>query len=37
MIEPLLNDYAYKLREMHEGGPEEVRRLITPIMQPLPW
>ena len=36
-VEPLLSDYAYKLRELHNAAPEEVRRLVVGLMQPLPW
>jgi hypothetical protein len=36
-VEPLLNDYSHKLAEMQAAAPEEVRKYIQPVLQPLPW
>ena len=36
-IEPLLNDYAYKLKEIHATVPENMKKVANSILQPLSW
>lgn len=36
-IDPLLNDYSYKMSEMLAAAPESVRKHIPSVLQPLPW
>jgi hypothetical protein len=36
-IEPLLNDYAYKLKEIHGTVPENMKKVANSILQPLSW
>lgn len=36
-IDPLLNDYSYKMSEMLSAAPESVRKHIPSVLQPLPW
>lgn len=36
-IEPLLGDYNHKMAELLTNAPEEVKKIVQPILQPLPW
>lgn len=36
-IDPLLNDYSYKMSEMLSAAPESVRKHVHSVLQPLPW
>jgi hypothetical protein len=36
-IEPLLNDYAYKMKELYNYTPERIRKIVFSVVQVLPW
>ncbi len=36
-IDPLLADYTFKLKELYASAPENMKKVVVSILQPMAW